>query len=1059
MGGYINPCKKMFLTAVMFLFTCLSFAQNKVVISGRVLDIKGLPIPGVSVLVQGTKEGTVTDFDGGYTLRDVSSNSTLEFTYVGMESYVIKVGSQKVINATLKETASALSEVVVVGFGTQKKSNLTGSVTQVAMEDILGDRPITTVGSALQGAVPGLTVTNPSTPGAAATFNIRGITSINGGGPLVLIDNAVGDINALNPEDVESVSVLKDAASSAIYGAKAAFGVILVTTKKGKKNTKTAFNYNNNFAFSKSINEVEQASVPDILQTYANWSSTASTAGPEGQDYNRWVEYAKDYQVNPGNYPADGRYLSPDDGKYYFLKDNDPQNAIFDDHGFQNTHNFSANGGSDNITYRMSLGSVWNDGPLITDKDKYERINVGSYVSADLASWLTTSLDFKYNTSEKSLVDYGNIYTPKQRYYPVGTMMSKIAGDTNLYPVNTPENYILYGEPTVNIRKNTRIFSRTVMTPFKGFEGVVEYGQDDYFRDDKTFTRSTNMVEINRNMFPSVGTPSYTNNKGNNSLTNLNAFASYSFTNPSGDHRFKILQGFSQDRSYTENLNVNRKEIINADLPSISGAVGEILADDSFVDFTSRSSFYRVNYNYKDKYLFEANGRYDGSSKFPKETRYGYFPSVSAGWQLANENFMNWSDNWLNEFKFRGSWGQIGNQNIAAYGYSPKMDSYRAPWIVGTTQPATLGMPPLVRADYTWETVETSEVGLDLAMFNRRLNASGAYYIRKTIGMLAPGMEFPLVVGAAAPLQNAADLENRGWEASASWRDKIGKVGYYLGFNVYDSQTEITKYDNASLLLGSGYYVGQKIGEIWGYRNDGFYTIDDFKDGWQTGTWALKDGITSIKGTAVRPGDVKFKNLVDNGTSVANQIDSGVNTVNDPGDREIIGNSAARYSYGINGGVSYAGFDFSFMMNGVGKRDAWISDELSFPMANNTSTVYAHQLDYWQPIDAANGDWNPVNPNAKYPRIYNDNNNRGSNVRIQDRYLMDASYLRLKNVTLAYNLPSQTTKKIGFNAVKFFCSIENPYTWSHVEDGRDPESLSWGYPFYSTTSFGLNMTF
>ncbi|OOG63210.1 hypothetical protein B0E44_17680 [Flavobacterium sp. A45] len=1052
----------MFLTAIMFLFTLLSFAQDKIVVSGKVSDAMGLPIPGVTVHVQGAKGEAITDLDGKYTLKDVDSNATLEFTYLGMETTFAKVADRKVINTTMKETESALHEVVVVGFGTQKKANLTGSVTQIKMDEVLGDRPVTTVAAALQGAVPGLTITNPATPGAAATFNIRGTTSINGGGPLVLIDNAVGDINALNPEDVESVSVLKDAASTAIYGAKAAFGVILVTTKKGKKNTKTTFNYNNNFAFTEPINQVEQASVPDILQTYANWSSTATTAGPEGQDYNKWVGYAKDFEVNPQNYPEDGRYLAPD-GKYYFLKDNDPQNAIFEDHGYQNTHNFSANGGSEKITYRMSLGTVWNDGPLITDKDKYQRINIGSYVSADLAKWLNTSLDFKYNTSEKSLVGYGNIYTPRQRYYPVGTMMSKIAGDSNLYPVNTPENFILYGEPTVNIRKNTRFFSRTVMTPFKGFEGVIEYGQDDYVRDDKTFTRSTNMVEINRNMSPSVATPTYSNTKGNNSLTNFNAFASYSFTSPSGDHRFKILQGFSQDRSYTEDLNVNRKEIINADLPSISGSVGEILADDSFVDFTSRSSFYRVTYDYKDKYLLETNGRYDGSSKFPKETRFGYFPSVSAGWQVANENFMDWSNNWLNEFKFRGSWGRIGNQNIAAYGYSPKMDASRAPWIVGTTQPATLGMPPLVREDFTWETVETSEVGLDLAMFNRRLNISGSYYIRETSGMLAPGMEFPAVVGAAAPLQNAADLENKGWEAAVSWRDKIGSVRYYIGVNAYDSQAEITKYNNASRLLtidGSGnntsYYVGQKLGEIWGYKNDGFYTVEDFKD---TTTWTLNDGVTSIRSTGVRPGDVKFKNLADNGTSIPNQIDAGVNTVDDPGDREIIGNSTARYSYGINGGVSYAGFDFSFIMNGVGKRDAWVADELAFPMANNTATVYSHQLDYWQPIDAANGNWQPINPNAKYPRIYNDNNNRGSNIRVQDKYLVDASYLRLRNVTLGYNLPSQLVNKVGFTSIKLFSSIENPYTWSHLEKGRDPESLGWGYPYYTTTSFGLNMTF
>lgn len=1064
--GYVKLSKTMFLTAALILFSLLSVAQNKISVSGKVADSKGLSIPGVSVTVQGTKEGTSTDFDGNYTLHNVSSNATIEFTFIGMESYMIKVGNKKVINAVLKESTAMLNEVIVVGYGTQKKSNLTGSVTQVSMSEVLGDRPITTVGAALQGAVPGLNVINPATPGAAASFNIRGVTSINGGGALVLIDNAEGDINMLNPEDVESVSVLKDAASTAIYGARAAFGVVLVTTKRAKKNSKTVFNYNNNFAFTKPTNQVEQASVPDILHALGNWSNTPTVGGPTKQDYIKWEQYARDYQRdpssflanNPGRFQGDGRYLPADDPQnYYYLKNTDVQNGIFDNYGLQSTHNLSAAGGEERVTYRFSLGSVQNDGPLITDKDRYQRINISSFVSADLAKWLNTSVDFKYNTSNKSLVTLGPIYRQLPNFTPEGMMPKSTDVNGPQYVVSTPMNYLLYGNPDKNIRKETRIFSRTVLTPFKGFEGVLEYTMDDFFRDDKSFTKSTDYIETNMLVTPSAPTPLYTNNKGNNAYSSLNAYASYSFTTPNGDHRFKILQGFSQERNYVENLSVNRKEIINSDLPSISGSVGETIADDSFVDTTIRSTFYRVNYNYKDKYILEANGRYDGSSKFPSLNRYGFFPSFSAGWQVAKESFMDWSNSWLNEFKIRGSWGQIGNQNIAAYGYSPKMDPSRAPWIVGTTQPATLGMPPLVRQDYTWETVESADIGVDFSFLRNRLQASGDYYIRKTNGMLAPGMEFPAVVGAAAPLQNAADLENRGWEVSASWKDKIGKVGYYLGFNVYDSQTEITKYNNAQGLLDSGYYVGQKLGEIWGYRNDGYYTVEDFKD---TTTWTLKDGVTSIRGTSVRPGDAKFKNLSDKGNSIPNQIDQGLNTVNDSGDREIIGNSSARYSYGINGGVNYAGFYFSFVMNGVGKRDVWVSDPLMFPFPDrNFATIYSHQLDYWQPIDAVNGNWQPINPNPRYARIYGENINGGSNNRVQDKYLLDASYLRLKNVTLGYNLPSQMVKKVGFSSVKLFCSLENIYTFSHLEKGRDPESLSWGYPFYATTSFGLNMTF
>ena len=1076
-GGYVNSCKTMFLTTVMVLFSLLSFAQNNIVVSGKVSDNKGLPIPGVTVTVQGTKLGTVTDFDGKYTLGNVSSNSNLEFSYIGMESYVIKVGNQKVINATLKEAASALNEVVVVGFGTQKKANLTGAVSQVKMDEVLGNRAVTSAVAALQGAVPGLVVTTSSVPGGNSTFNIRGTTSINGGGPLVLIDNAEGDINMLNPQDIESVSVLKDAASTAIYGAKAAFGVVLVTTKRAKKNSSPTFNYNNNFAFSDPTNQLEQASVVDIIQQNVDWTNGPNVGGNGVPIPSKWLQLAKDYtQLDqagfvakyPGTYPADGRYYDATDKAYYYLKDNDPMNQIFANHGLQQTHNFSASGGSDKITYRMSLGTVNTDGPLIESKDAYSRYNISSFVNADLTKWLTTSLDVKYNDTDQTSVNSGTypFYRTMPRYYPVGEM-GTVASPNVLYPVYNNENLYRAGNPDKYTRNETRIFSRTVLNPFKGFEGVVEYTLDAITADTKTFSKSTILIESNQSANPVPAIPVYANNKGVQDINNLNAYVSYSFASPSGNHKFKILQGFSQGQIVNSSLNVNRKDIISDELPSISTATGEILASDTYSDSSTRSSFYRVNYDYKDKYLLEANGRYDGSSKFPTDTRYGYFPSFSGGWNVAKEGFMNWSDNWLNEFKLRASWGQIGNQNIAPYGYYPDMTSYRPTWIQNGagTLPVSLDMPPLVRTDYTWEVVETTNFGVDLSLFKNRLQATGEYYTRKTIGMLTAGAQLPATVGTGAPQQNAADLKVTGWEASISWRDKIGKVGYHLAANVFDSKTIITKFGNAANDLSQPYYVGKELGEIWGYRNDGFYTIEDFKPGWPT-AWNLNDGVATFNGFNPKPGNTKYKNLTDDSALTSNkpnQINGGMNTLADHGDQEVIGNSALHYQYGISGGVNYAGFDLSFMLNGVGKRDVWINDALAFPAfgTNAITTLYSHQANnYWQPIDRANGNWQPINPNAKYARIYEQNDGgNGNDYRVQDKYLQNGAYLRLQNVSLAYNLPSNFIKKAGFNAVKFFVSLDNAYTWDHLEAGRDPESLSWGYPYYKTTSFGMNMTF
>jgi hypothetical protein len=421
---------------------------------------------------------------------------------------------------------------------------------------------------------------------------------------------------------------------------------------------------------------------------------------------------------------------------------------------------------------------------------------------------------------------------------------------------------------------------------------------------------------------------------------------------------------------------------------------------------------------------------------------------------MANENFMRWSAKWLNQFKLRSSWGQIGNQAISPYAYMPSMSSFLGAWIQNGTQPTTLNSPGLVSSTFTWETVQTLDFGLDMSLFNSRLQTTFDWYKRETKDMLAPGMELPAVVGAAAPLQNVANLETKGWEANVSWHDKIGEVAYNIGFNLYDSKSHITKYNNVSGLLNS-YYEGQEIGEIWGYVTDGFYSVDDFSS---TTTWKLKDGVPTVQGYNVKPGDVKFKNLND-GTNSTNQIDPGASTLTDPGDRKVIGSSASRFQFGVNGGVTYAGFSLNIFLQGVGKRDFWTSDDRRWPFNSaEFGTIFSDQLDYWMPVDAAAGNYTAVNPNAEYFRLYNQMEHAGSNKRTQSKYLLDASYVRLKNISLSYVIPSKYVRKIGLAGVKVFTSIENPYTWTKLPNGYDPERLSWGYPFYRTSSFGVNIT-
>lgn len=1046
--------------------------QAKETATGTVVDDKGEPIIGASVLEKGTTNGVITDLDGNFSLP-LSGSKELVISYIGYITVNVKV-TGPALRVVLKEDSKSLDEVVVVGYGAQKKVNLTGAVSMVSMDKALGNRPVTNVASALQGTIPGLVVTSSSVPGKANTFNIRGTTSINGGSPLVLVDNVPADIDMINPEDIESVSVLKDAASASIYGARGAFGVILITTKKAKRNSRLQLNYNNNFGFVKTINRPEQASIIEILETHQAWDNDGKYYA-DNQNLGDWIGYVKDYNANPSKYPANGLYMPEGENRYYYLKDNDPQGAILDDYGFQQTHNVSATGGSEKITYRMSLGYTNNQGTLITDKDSYDRINMSSYVSADITPWLNQSLDIRYATGNRSYVESdGSIYkTYLPRFYPAGEMVRSNDLEGPAYPVNTPENYIRLKDPVKYKDDNPRIFSRTSLTPFKGFEAILEYTFDKKNSDKKLYTSPFEMTndQMGKLWSDTPATGRYRVDKTTVDYNAINAFGNYQFS-LDAKHNFKIMAGYSQESRYSEVLWVQRDEMINPDMPSISGATGELQSKDTYKEYAIRSGFFRVNYDYMNRYMVEVNGRYDGSSKFPTDSRFGFFPSFSLGWQVGQEKFMEWSKSWLDQLKIRGSWGQVGNQAINEYAYNPIMASEQANWLVDGKKPITLVAPGLVRSDFSWEVVETLDIGVDFAAFNSRLNGTFDWYRRDTKGMLMPGVEFPSVVGANAPEQNAADLRTTGWELSLSWRDNIGDWGYNVGFNLYDSRSVITKYDNAIGLfrdrnsekdekIFKRYREGMTLGEIWGYTTKRYYEISDFQDGWQNGVWKLKEGVTTIKGNNnIRPGDIMFENLRDDEANGSiNQIDDGRDNVNDPGDRSIIGNETPRFQFGASAGVNYKGFDLSIFLQGTGKRDAWLGGDLRFPLAYGSfGTVYSHQLDYWKPIDPENGNWNPVNPNAEFGRLYDESKNAGSNNRIQTKYLANAAYLRLKNVTLGYTLPTHIVKKISLNNIKVFFSGENLCTWDKLPKGYDPERLNWGYPFYATYSFGINVT-
>lgn len=1017
-------------------------------ITGKVTGVTGEPLIGANVLAVGGKQATITNLEGEFSL-EVSDNSKLQVTYIGYLPQEVSTNGKTHFVIQLKEDSQLMDEVVVVGFGTQKKINLTGAVTAVNIQETLGDRPITNVTAALQGVVPGLKIEGTTgTPGDNLSYNIRGTTSINGGGPLVLVNNVPMDINMIDPQDIESVSVLKDAASAAIYGARAAFGVILITTKQGKKDMAPKFNYNNNFSFSKALELPQKAGPLESILAYKEMGWPNDTY-VDGKNIPQWETYIRDYMANPSQYP--NGYVFDEDGNLFLMRENDMFADMMDNYGFMQNHSFSVSGGSSRTNYRIGLGYTNEDGILITDKDRYERANLSSFLSVEVNKWLTTQLDIRYANSTQNKVEQGgrNGIWGSAMQLPSYQNISPYEEDGIIYPAETSATYIRYGEPRIVKKTDLRALGRIIISPLKNLKITGEY----------TYNRVTNYncMYVNQYKYIGMNFTGVLNNTENTryaltqGFTNYNAiniFANYDFS--IGNHHISVMGGFNQEENHAESQWTERKDVLLSNLPSISGATGTTTATDTFNEYALRGLFYRVNYSYKDRYMLEANGRYDGTSRFPKNNRFGFFPSFSAGWRISEEPFMTATRDVLSNFKFRASWGSIGNQIILLadgspdnYPYIPEMAPGLTNWLVDGQRPTTLSTPPMVSSAFTWEKVYTLDFGVDFGFFDNRLNGTFDWYRRDTKGMLAPGMDLPWVVGVAAAKQNAANLKTYGWELELNWRDRIKDFNYRIGFNLYDSQSEITKFNNETNLLGT-YRKGQKIGEIWGYVTDRFYREDDFNaDG------TLKEGIPIPKGVGkVYPGDILYKNFDDD----ASTIWSGKGTADDPGDQRIIGNSTPRFHYGINAGLSWKGFDLSVFLRGVGKRDFWRTDQIAWP-TGTWGSLFKETLDFWT----------PEHTDAYFPRVYANNGvNTASNRWKQTKYLANAAYLKLQNITLSYTLPKTWAKQICFDEVKVFFSGENLHTWDHLPEGLESDMLSkgaWEYPFMKKFSLGFNVTF
>ena len=1059
---YLLKMRGIAAAIMLCIFTSVVYAQN-ITVRGTVSDTNKEPIIGATIVVKGAPaQGTATDANGKYTLSNVPSNAVLTVTYVGMKPQEVSVKNRTTIDVVLADDTELLSEVVVVGYGTQKKENLTGAVSRIDSK-VLESRPLTNLGQGLQGLIPNLNITTGSgRPGQGATFNIRGYTSINGGDPLVMVDGVQMDPNQINPNDVESVTVLKDAAASAIYGGQAAYGVVLITTKKGKKNTPLQINYSYDYAFTRPTRLPNLVSSLDYVTMYKEADETGrATGGGTGSRTftDEDIKRIKAYMANPT--PENSVYIDPTDSrKYRYTGNTDWIKELYPSWEPQQQHNLSLNGGGEKTSYIASFGAFTQKGVLKVSNQRFNRYNASLGLNSEVAKWLDVNFKMTLNRKENDQpanTSYRNAFSPE-----------RFASDLSpIMPIRHPDGNFAgqgdYSNPFAIIASGGRnkydsddiwLTGGFTLRPLKNVSIVADYTWNSFRQNAKVFVKEFNeygAVPAGQDIKdPSKAillgpypwnSPAYAWEGNNHDIyTAANIYAQYENTFDE-KHYVKGMVGYNQETKHFESFSAQVKNLLNQDYPYLKlnndpkPSVGSGISDWALV-----GTFFRLNYVYNRKYLLEVNGRYDGSSRFAAASRYVFSPSASLGWRISEEAFFKPLKDVVYDLKFRASYGTLPNQKYKdwLYPYIPTMPYGMTNYIFGNEQQMSVTAPSLVSSDFTWENVTTQNYGVDYSFFNGRVGGNFDYYIRDTKGMIVPGMPRPAILGTSVPERNAADLRTRGFEFEITWRDQLSNgLKYNIGFNLADNRAFITKYDlNPSGNINQ-FYVGREIGEIWGYVTDGFYATD--KEAEKVDNSKLWSG----KWLA---GDIRFKNLNGDKTADGKDIISwGDDTLENPGDKKIIGNNQARYSYGISLGADYKGFDFSMLAQGVAKRDFMLGGTYFWGFTSQWDVPTTLQTDYWK----------PDNPNAYYPR---QRFGGGGNFQSQTKYLQNGAYMRLKQVTLGYTLPKELTQRLKVNNLRLYVTGQNLFEFTKTIKSYDPEQSNRNeYPINRLFSLGVQI--
>lgn len=1046
-------------------------------IKGNVSDAKGEPIVGATISEKGGTGGTITDINGDFTL-ELAPDNAITISYVGFKPQTLKPTDG--IHVTLDEQAKGLDEVVVIGYGTKKKANLIGAVSTVGAEE-LKDRPFTNLGQMLQGQVPNLNISfNTGTPGEAATLNIRGKTSItNSGAPLVLIDGVEGSIDRINPNDIESVSVLKDAASAAIYGARAGFGVVLITTKNNKDG-QAHITYNGRFSFSAPTTKTNFMTVGyDVARLVDEFNTTttgSSYSELNADDYKMLEERRYDVTENPARPWA---VVSQNDGLYHYYGNFDWYNYIFNFAQPTWNHNLSVNGGTEKMNYMISGGMNDHDGLYALSTDKYSTRTLMAKFNAEVTPWLkvfsTASLfKSKYKQAGYDYEDGGNV--ANLAFHAMPWIVPVNPDGTNVYILPNSNNkpadgfaaMLRTGNGFTQVGKTEQTYAiGAVLKLMEGLEFTGKITYRNYAKEK--LARSASFVyarkpgqELTANGWPFNNRLKDGRDTYENYVYDFYANFHRTFANV---HNVSAVVGTNYERGHYKFVEPSGRDLTSEVLNDLSLSTGDKSVKSSQNEFALMGYFARLSYDYAGKYLVEANMRYDGTSRFPRNHRWGFFPSLALGWRISEEAFFEPVRPTISNLKLRASVGSLGNQitdNSAKFNNNTFYPYMRLITLKPTTNLnyifdnaqavyASLGAP--TSGSLTWETIVTQNAGLDVGLFNNRLSLVLDVYSRTTKDMLAAARALPAVYGYNAPYENNGELRTNGFELVVGWNDKFNLAGkpFYYGVNLTlaDSKTKITKFKgNESKVLGQD-YEGMEWGEIWGYRIKGIYQSDQE---------AIDRGVDqSFLGTRFtdKAGDLIFDD-VDGST----KIDQGKGTLDDHGDLVRIGNAMPRYNYGITVNMAWMGFDFSMFWQGIGKQNV-------YPGGNNMLFwgPYARAYSSFIPEDFPSKVWSKNNRNAYFPRPVADLARSFAMSRPNDRYLQNLAYCRLKNLTVGYTLPKTLTKKVYLEKVRLYFSGENLFITSKLKsDYIDPEQMMHDtngrvYPFSKTFSFGLDVSF